>query len=75
MAALPHYLARYRFQYVDDDGNVLAVTPGPAPEADARTELDDPRFVGEAAATNGDSNGHGGDVNQAEGGDVEMPES
>ncbi|KAE9983621.1 hypothetical protein BLS_003991 [Venturia inaequalis] len=75
LAALPHYLARYRFQYVDDNGNVLAVTPGPNPEPDARTKLNDPRFIEKAAATNGDANGHSGDMNQVDGGDVEMPES
>jgi len=55
LAALPHYLARYRFEYVDDNGNVVAETPGKAPGPDARTTREDQRYFHEdnQAPTNG----------------------
>ena len=31
LAAIPHLLSRYNFEFVDDDGNVCAVTPGSEP--------------------------------------------
>jgi cleavage and polyadenylation specificity factor subunit 5 len=31
LSAIPHLLSRYNFEYVDDDGNVVAVTPGGGP--------------------------------------------
>lgn len=54
LAALPHYLAKYRFECVDEDGNVVAITPGGPPEAGDRTTRDDPRYQ------NGDANGTNG---------------
>jgi len=31
LSAIPHLLSRYNFEYVDGDGNVVAVTPGGGP--------------------------------------------
>ena len=31
LAAIPHLLSRYNFEFVDDKGNVCAVTPGSEP--------------------------------------------
>jgi cleavage and polyadenylation specificity factor subunit 5 len=31
LSAIPHLLSRYNFEYVDEDGNVVAVTPGGGP--------------------------------------------
>jgi cleavage and polyadenylation specificity factor subunit 5 len=28
LSAIPHYLSRYRFEFVDEDGNVNSVMPG-----------------------------------------------
>lgn len=28
LSAIPHILSRYNFQFVDEDGNIAAVTPG-----------------------------------------------
>lgn len=28
LSAIPHLLSRYNFEFVDEDGNVTAVTPG-----------------------------------------------
>ncbi len=28
LSAIPHLLSRYRFEFVDEEGNVVAVTPG-----------------------------------------------
>ncbi len=34
LSAIPHLLSRYNFEFVDDDGAVVAATPGyPAPVA------------------------------------------
>ncbi|KAF2403123.1 cleavage and polyadenylation specific factor 5 [Trichodelitschia bisporula] len=33
LAALPHYLARYNFEYVDEHGNVVAMTPAGMPSS------------------------------------------
>jgi hypothetical protein len=66
LAALPHYLARYRFEYVDDNGNVIAQQPGLAPEPGQRLTRDDPRYFNgttttttTAATTNGGGNENG----------------
>jgi hypothetical protein len=75
LAALPHYLARYRFEYVDEQGNVVAETPGIAPGPDSRTHRDDPRYATQAATMNGNTNGNGQSVQaQTDGGDTDMPE-
>lgn len=31
LSAIPHILSRYNFEFVDDNDNVVAVTPGDAP--------------------------------------------
>ena len=31
LSAIPHLLSRYNFEYVDEDGNVVAQTPGGDP--------------------------------------------
>ena len=31
LAAIPHLLSRYNFEFVDENGNVVAVTPGGGP--------------------------------------------
>ena len=31
LAAIPHLLSRYNFEFVDEEGNVCAVTPGAEP--------------------------------------------
>lgn len=31
LAAIPHLLSRYNFEYVDENGDVVAVTPGGGP--------------------------------------------
>ena len=31
LSAIPHLLSRYNFEYVDEDGNVCAATPGGDP--------------------------------------------
>lgn len=31
LSAIPHLLSRYNFEFVDDDGNVVAQTPGGDP--------------------------------------------
>lgn len=31
LSAIPHLLSRFNFEYVDEEGNVVAVTPGGSP--------------------------------------------
>jgi len=31
LSAIPHLLSRYNFEYVDENGHVVAVTPGSGP--------------------------------------------
>jgi cleavage and polyadenylation specificity factor subunit 5 len=31
LSAIPHLLSRYNFEFVDEDGNVVAQTPGGGP--------------------------------------------
>jgi cleavage and polyadenylation specificity factor subunit 5 len=31
LSAIPHLLSRYNFEFVDEEGNVVAATPGSAP--------------------------------------------
>ena len=31
LSAIPHYLSRYRFEYVDEEGKVASVMPGGGP--------------------------------------------
>lgn len=31
LSAIPHLLSRYNFEFVDEQGNVVAVTPGGGP--------------------------------------------
>lgn len=31
LSAIPHLLSRYNFEFVDENGNVVAVTPGGGP--------------------------------------------
>jgi hypothetical protein len=31
LSAIPHLLSRYNFEFVDEEGNIVAVTPGGGP--------------------------------------------
>ncbi|KAL8856109.1 MAG: hypothetical protein Q9178_007234 [Gyalolechia marmorata] len=54
LSAIPHLLSRYRFQFVDEEGNVNAVTPGGEPEAGAGGIK---VLAGEDRSGNGHTNG------------------
>lgn len=32
LSAIPHLLSRYNFEFVDENGNVVALTPGTGPD-------------------------------------------
>ena len=34
LSAIPHLLSRYNFEFVDEEDNVVAVTPGEGPSVD-----------------------------------------
>lgn len=68
LSAIPHILSRYNFEFVDDNGNVVAATPGAgAPEgyvprtrvlAGGDTEMKEPEDTGaEIGVANGMPNG------------------
>lgn len=42
LSAIPHLLSRYNFQYVDENGTVVAATPG---AATANNSMQDPHDV------------------------------
>ncbi|PGH21337.1 hypothetical protein AJ80_03388 [Polytolypa hystricis UAMH7299] len=39
LSAIPHLLSRYNFEFVDENDNVVAVTPGEKPEEGASTSI------------------------------------
>lgn len=39
LSAIPHYLSRYRWEFVDEDDNVVAWTPGGEVDPNVRTKL------------------------------------
>ncbi|KAI9662782.1 MAG: hypothetical protein M1829_006126 [Trizodia sp. TS-e1964] len=39
LSAIPHLLSRYNFEFVDEGGNIVAVTPGGGPEKPLRTKV------------------------------------
>ena len=59
LAAIPHLLSRYNFEFVDEKGNVTAVTPGTEPPPSVPKVLtgDKAEQVDEKAQVNGASNG------------------
>jgi cleavage and polyadenylation specificity factor subunit 5 len=44
LSAIPHYLSKYRFEFVDEEGNVSSVTPGggslPGPDVGVKVLLE-----------------------------------
>ena len=66
LAAIPHLLSRYNFEFVDEKGNVCAVTPGTEPPSG------NPRTI---TLAGGEGNGNGTEhhgVNGQEEADVGM---
>ena len=49
LSAIPHYLSRYNFEFVDEEGNISAATPGRNPG---------PQTIKVLATGEGDMNGH-----------------
>lgn len=39
LSAIPHLLSRYNFEFVDESGKVVAVTPGGGPDGDLKTKV------------------------------------
>ena len=50
LSAIPHYLSRYNFEFVDEEGNVCAATPGGDPG---------PQSIKVLATSEENRNGHG----------------
>lgn len=51
LSAIPHLLSRYRFEFVDEEGNITAMTPGGEYEAGTGG-------IKVLAGENGSANGH-----------------
>jgi len=47
LSAIPHLLSRYNFEFVDENGKVIAVTPGKTPEGTSGVKI----LAGEGAGT------------------------
>jgi cleavage and polyadenylation specificity factor subunit 5 len=47
LSAIPHYLSRYNFEFVDEKGTVVAVTPGsgPFPSPEGTSEMPTTRIL------------------------------
>ena len=45
LSAIPHLLSRYNFEFVDEDGKIVAMTPGGAIPVDAQGEPLKPRIL------------------------------
>ena len=60
LSAIPHLLSRYNFEFMDEDGNVVAQTPGdgPGPGSGGARVLAGEEDSGQTA--NGDSNENNG---------------
>lgn len=39
LGAIPHYLSRYRWEFVDEEGNVVAYTPGTEVDPNVKTRV------------------------------------
>lgn len=59
LSAIPHYLSRYRWEFVDDDGNVTAYTPGAGAAVDPR--------VKSQVLAGGEENGVKGEMKEEQG--------
>ena len=63
LSAIPHLLSRYKFEFVDEQGNVTSRTPG----------LDEPQSIKVLATGEDEVNGYlNGDATKEEDGDYEM---
>lgn len=71
LSAIPHLLSRYNFEFVDEDGNVVAQTPGGDPgslsvKVLAKDEDFEPIMNGDIKEENGvNGYGEGGDQDVA----------
>lgn len=58
LSAIPHYLSRYRFEFVDEDGNLSSVMPGagtlPGPEPGIKVLIDNTVTVKDGKDEGGD---------------------
>lgn len=63
LSAIPHLLSRYNFEFVDEDDNSVAITPGGGPMPDADGSLPFTKVLAteeEAHDTNGSMHIDGG---------------
>lgn len=53
LSAIPHLLSRYNFEFVDEDGNVSAMTPGTEQQGSSEARV----LAGGGSEGNADGNG------------------
>ena len=61
LSAIPHLLSRYNFEFVDEDGNVAACTPGVGPPDGYRLQTK-VLAGGDGDDTTMEQNGEGSDI-------------
>ena len=59
LSAIPHLLSRYNFEYVDEDGNVVAQTPGGNPGPPGRPAAGSAPISSDAQDSGQLTNGNG----------------
>jgi len=60
LSAIPHYLSRYRWEFVDEEGQVVAWTPGSEVHPDVKTKV----LAGGEEVKMEDANGVKGEVKE-----------
>lgn len=68
LSAIPHLLSRYNFEFYDDDGNIVAATPGGSNGLGAGVPPPKTRVLAGGDSSNennqdGDTNMHGDEAN------------
>jgi cleavage and polyadenylation specificity factor subunit 5 len=59
LSAIPHYLSKYRFEFVDEDGNLSSVMPGDGEMPGPKTKVLVRQEEGKEMEGKGESNGDG----------------
>lgn len=57
LSAIPHLLSRYNFEFVDESGNVVAVTPGGGPVPGQGGTVPFTKVLAGEGSTNGNGQG------------------
>lgn len=67
LSAIPHLLSRYNFEFVDENDNVVAVTPGGGPNEGSSSSVPITKVLAGNDDATQHANGNGGDVEMVSG--------